>query len=76
MRSIKFVGGVFGHIPETWGSGLNGTDWKLAAEEVAKRIQNVNNDILIIVGGVLSSVVLSPAYFAPVKIPNQVRIDI
>ena len=65
-------GGIFGHIPETWGTGFNSTDWKLAAEEAARRIHNVNQDILIIVGGLLSNVVLSPAYYAPVQIPDQV----
>jgi hypothetical protein len=46
----------------------------LAAEEAARRVHAANPDLLVIVGGIISNVVLLPAYFAPIKIENQVNI--
>ena len=69
---FHFIGDFFGHITETWGSGDPETDWKMAAEEAAKRIQNVNEDILIIIGGVNFNIELTPAFEAPIQIQKQV----
>lgn len=58
--------------PEAWGSGDPAYDWKKAAEETAKRIQAINPNILIIIGGIGYGINLSPAASAPIQIPNQV----
>ncbi len=77
-KSIKslfpFQDEIFGTIPATWGLGVEATDWNLAAEEAARRVHAANPDLLVIVGGIISNVVLLPAYFAPIKIENQVNI--
>ena len=67
--------GEFGTIDATWGSGNRDTDWNLAAEEAAKRIQKSNPDMLIIVGGTNFNVFLWPAYNAPITIKDQVILD-
>ena len=70
--NVLTLGGTFGTIPATWGLGNNATDWNVAAEEAARRVQAVNPDMLIFVGGIISNVVLLPAHRVPIRIPDQV----
>ena len=56
----------------TWGLGLESTDWNTAAEKAALRVHEANPNMLIIVGGIFTGGFLTPAAFAPIKLPNQV----
>ena len=55
-----------------WGSGRVKQDWNLAAEEAGKRVLAANPDMLVIVGGIVYGNVLTPAVWAPIKLPKQV----
>ena len=56
----------------TWGLGIKSTDWNAAAEKAAIRVHEVNPNMLIIVGGIFTGGFLSPAFVAPIRVPNQV----
>ena len=58
-----------------WGSGNVEQDWRIAAEEAGKRVLAANSDMLVIVGGVAYGNVLTPALWAPIKLPKQVMSD-
>ena len=56
----------------TWGLGVESLDWNTAAEKAALRVHEANPNMLIIVGGIFTGGFLTPAAFAPIKLPNQV----
>lgn len=67
---------TLGTLYATWGLGVDSTDWNLAAEKAAIRVHEANPNMLIIVGGIFTGGFLSPAFYAPVIVPNQVRIKV
>lgn len=67
-------GGILGTIQATWGWGNNETDWNVAAEEAAIRVHEANPEMLIFVGGIVAGGFLTPAYFAPIKLPDQSKL--
>ena len=69
MTDENYVGGI---KYATWGLGIESTDWNLAAERAAVRVHESNPEMLIIVGGIFTGGFLTPSYFAPIKIPDQV----
>eukprot|EP00928_Gymnodinium_smaydae_P060844 TRINITY_DN4468_c0_g1_i1.p1 TRINITY_DN4468_c0_g1~~TRINITY_DN4468_c0_g1_i1.p1 ORF type:complete len:753 (+),score=169.94 TRINITY_DN4468_c0_g1_i1:330-2261(+) len=58
----------------TWGDGNPKTDWHLAATKAGNRILEANPDMLVVVMGIFSGVVLMPVKDLPVKlnIPDRV----
>lgn len=64
---------VGGTLYATWGLGLDSTDWNVAAEKAAIRVHEANPNMLIIVGGIFTGGFI-PAYIAPIRVPNQVKI--
>ena len=56
----------------TWGLGIESLDWNVAAEKAALRVHEANPNMLIIVGGIFTGGFLSPAFVAPIRVPNQV----
>ena len=56
-----------------WGSGRPEQDWNKAAEEAGKRVITANPGMLVIVGGIVYGNILTPALWAPIHLPNQVR---
>ena len=54
---------------------MESTDWNLAAEKAAIRVHEGNPDMLIIVGGIFTGGLLSPAAIKPIQIPDQVKND-
>ena len=63
-----------GKLYATWGLGLDSTDWNKAAEKAAIRVHEGNPDMLIIVGGIFTGGILTPAALVPVRIPDQVKL--
>jgi len=63
-----------GKLYATWGLGLDSTDWNKAAEKAAIRVHEGNPDMLIIVGGIFTGGILTPAALVPVRIPDQSKL--
>ena len=74
IRGIKDENVPGGISYATWGLGIESTDWNTAAEKAAVRVHEANPNMLIIVGGIFTGGFLSPAFFAPIHIPNQSKL--
>jgi len=74
IRGIKDENVPGGISYATWGLGIESTDWNAAAEKAAVRVHEANPNMLIIVGGIFTGGFLSPAFFAPIHIPNQSKL--
>ena len=72
MRAIKKEGANGTVTFALWGSGRAEQDWNRAAEEAGRRVLAANPDMLVIVGGLVSGGLLTPATWAPIQLPSQV----